>query len=102
EVAGEVEVDLLHRHDLRIAAAGRAALHPETGAERGLTQAEHRLASDLVEAIDQPDRGRRLALAGRRRIDRGYEDQSALGAFALLGQPLQRDLRLGAAIGLDR
>ena len=29
EVAGEMEVDVLHRHHLRVAAAGRAALHPE-------------------------------------------------------------------------
>jgi hypothetical protein len=29
EIAGEMEVHVLHRHDLRIAAAGGAALHPE-------------------------------------------------------------------------
>jgi hypothetical protein len=29
EVAGEMEVDVLHRHDLGIAAAGRAAFHAE-------------------------------------------------------------------------
>ena len=39
EVAGEMEVDVLHRHDLRIAAAGRAALHAEARAERRLAQA---------------------------------------------------------------
>ena len=33
EVAGEMQVDVLHRHDLRVAAAGRAALHPEAGPE---------------------------------------------------------------------
>jgi hypothetical protein len=38
EVAGEVQVDVLHRHDLRIAAAGRAALHAEARAERGFAQ----------------------------------------------------------------
>jgi hypothetical protein len=39
KIAGEMQVDLGHRHDLRIAAARRAALHAETGAERGLAQA---------------------------------------------------------------
>ena len=39
EVAGEVEVDVLHRHDLRIAAAGGAALDAEAGTERRLAQA---------------------------------------------------------------
>ena len=42
DVAGEVEVHVLHRHDLRVAAAGGAALDPEHGAERRLAQAERR------------------------------------------------------------
>ena len=33
EVAGEMQVDLVHRHDLGEAAAGCAALHAEAGAE---------------------------------------------------------------------
>ena len=33
KVAREVEIDVLHRHDLCIAAACRAALHPKTGSE---------------------------------------------------------------------
>ena len=33
EVAGEVEVDVLHGHDLGVAAAGRAALDAEAGAQ---------------------------------------------------------------------
>ena len=33
-------------HDLRVAAAGRAALHAEHRAERGLAQADHRLLAD--------------------------------------------------------
>jgi hypothetical protein len=40
EVAGEVQVDVLHRHHLRVAAAGRAALHAEHRAQRGLAQAD--------------------------------------------------------------
>ena len=82
EVAGEVEVDVLHRHDLRVAAAGRAALDAEAGPERRLAQAHHRLLADAVEAVAETDRRRRLALAGRRRADRGDEDQ--LAAFAVL------------------
>jgi hypothetical protein len=41
-VAGEMQVELFHRHDLGIAAAGRAALDAEDRSERGLAQAEHR------------------------------------------------------------
>ena len=40
EIAGEMEVDVLHRHDLRVAAAGRAALHAEAGAEARLAHAD--------------------------------------------------------------
>ena len=38
EIAGEVKVDVLHGHDLGIAAAGSAALDAEHGAERRLAQ----------------------------------------------------------------
>ena len=41
DVAGEVEVHVLHRHDLGVAGAGRAALDPEHGPERRLAEAEH-------------------------------------------------------------
>ena len=51
DVAGEVEVQVLHRHDLRVPAAGRAALDPEHRAERRLAQAQHRALADLAEAL---------------------------------------------------
>jgi hypothetical protein len=54
EVAGEVEVDVLHRHDLRVTAAGGAALHAEHRAERRLAQADDRLLADVVQGIAQP------------------------------------------------
>ena len=63
EVAGEMEVDVLHRHDLGIAAAGRAALHAEGRAEARLAQAQHRLLADVVERVGEADRGGGLALA---------------------------------------
>ena len=80
EVAGEVEVDVLHRHDLRVAAAGGAALHAEHRPETRLAQADDRLLADPVQRVAQPDGRRRLALARRRRADRGDEDQLAVRA----------------------
>ena len=48
EVAGEVQVDVGHRHDLAVAAAGRAALHAEDRAHRRLAQAgDARLAQPV-------------------------------------------------------
>ncbi len=60
DVAGEVEVQVLHRDDLGVATAGGAALDPEDGAERGLAQAEDRFPADLAEALRERDRRGRL------------------------------------------
>ena len=38
EVPGEVEVDLVHRHHLRVPATGSAALHAEHRAQGRLAQ----------------------------------------------------------------
>ena len=51
DVAGEVEVEVLHRHDLGVAGTGRAALDPEHGPERRLAQAEDGVAADRAEAL---------------------------------------------------
>ncbi len=47
EVAREMEVDVLHRDDLRIPAACCAALHAERRTQRRLAQAKHRSWSCL-------------------------------------------------------
>ena len=44
DVAGQVEVEVLHRDDLAVAAAGRAALDPEDRPERRLADVDRRLA----------------------------------------------------------
>ena len=74
DVAGQVEVEVLHRDDLAVAAAGGAALDPEHGPERRLADVDRRPVADLVEALGEPDGRRRLALAERRRRDRGDHD----------------------------
>ena len=43
DVAGQVEVEVLHRDDLAVAAAGRPSLDPEDRAERGLADRDRRL-----------------------------------------------------------
>ena len=99
EVAGEMEVHVLHRHDLRIAAAGSAALDAEIGAERGLADADDGLLADAVQAVAEADRRRRLAFAGRRRVDGGDEDQLAVLAAPHRLDELGGDLRLVVAVG---
>ena len=101
EVAGEVEVEILHRHDLRVTAAGRAALHAEDGAERRLAQAEERLLVDRREALRERDGGRRLPLARRRRRDRRDGDELAVGRVGEAVEDGVGDLRLVAAVRLE-
>ena len=55
EVAGEMQVDLVHRDDLRVAAAGRAALDAEHRAQRGLADADHDLLAEAAERLADPD-----------------------------------------------
>ena len=99
KVAGEVQVDVLHRHDLRVAAAGRAALAPEHRAERRLAQRDGRVLPNAAQRVGQTDGRGRLALAGGRGRDGRDEDQFALSARRL-PEHGQGHLRLMAAIRL--
>ncbi len=85
QVTGEVEVQVLHRDDLRVAAAGGSALDAEHRPERRLAQREHGLAPELPETLRQRHRRRRLALTRRCRGDRGDVDQLGVGP---VGEPL--------------
>ena len=98
-VAGEMQVDILHRNDLRIAAAGRAALHAEHRAEGRLAQREAGVIALQPQRVGQTDGNGGLALSGGRRVDGGDEHQ-----LALLREILQRDvidLRLVAAVRFE-
>ena len=99
EVAREVQVDLVHRDDLGVAATGGAALHPEHRAERRLADADDDLLAQPPERLRHADGDGALALAGRRRVDAGDEHEPALRLP--LRDDLGRDLRLGAAVGQD-
>jgi hypothetical protein len=101
KVAGEVEVQVLHRHDLCIAASRRAALDPEHRAERRLAKAQHRLAPELPEPLRERDGRRRLPLARRRRRDRRDVDQLRVRAVREPVDHGQVDLRLVPAVWLD-
>src|SRR5262249_37050782 len=101
EVAGEVQVDVLHRHHLGMAAAGGPALHAEAGAKAGLAQADDGLLADAIEAVAEADARRRLALAGRRRGDGGDQDQLAVRSVLQAFYELEGDLRLGRAVTIE-
>ena len=101
EVAGEVDVDLLHRQDLAVAAACGAALEAEDRAKAGLADRSGRTHADPVEALGEPDGRCRLAFAERRWRDRRYDDLLAvrLVCAALVGDRL--DLGLVRAVQVE-
>ena len=99
EVAGEVQVDVGHRHDLAVAATGRAALHAEDRSHRRLAQAGDRTAAQPVQRVGEADRRGRLALAGRGRRQRGHQHQPAERPVGERRQVGRVDLRLVVAVG---
>ena len=74
EVAGQVEVEQLHRDDLAVATAGGAALDAERRPHRRLADRDDGALADVAHRLAEADRRRRLALAERRRRDRRDHD----------------------------
>ena len=101
KIAGEVQIDVFHRHDLRVAAAGGAALHAERRAQRRLADAQHRLLADVIERVGQAHRGRGLALACRRRVDRANQNELAVGPALQRFDEIHRHLGLVVAVGFE-
>src|SRR6516165_444665 len=101
DVAGEMQVDVLHRQGLGIAAAGGTALDAEARAKARLAQAQHRLLANQVQRIAEPDGSRRLAFTGWRRSDRGDEDQLGVRPVWQRAEVVEGDLRLVFAVRLQ-
>ena len=99
DVAGHVQIELLHGHDLAVAAAGSAALDAEGRPLRGLTDGDGRRLADVLHGLAQPDRGGRLALAQRRRRD--GRDQNVFGVWAILEFVDGFELDLGDLVAVD-
>jgi len=99
DVAGEMEVDVLHRRDVCVASARRAAFYPETRAERGFAQAGHRPRAGAAQRVGEPDRGRGLAFSRRGRIDAGDANETV--AVHLLWNCIERDFRLQTPVWED-
>ena len=73
----EVQVDVLHGDDLRVAAARRAALDAKAGAQRRLAQADHGFFAHPAQPVPQAHGHGRLALARRGGIDPRHQHQLA-------------------------
>ena len=99
KVARKMQVDVGHRNDLGITAAGRAAFHAETRPEARLTQADQRVLSEQIHRVPETNRGRRLSLACRRRRHGCHQDQLSVLADAVAPDEVGADLGLVVAIG---
>src|SRR5439155_9142037 len=100
-VAGEMEVEVLHRDDLRVAAARGSALDPEDRAQGRLADRHRGAPADLVQALRETDRRGRLALPEGRRADRRDDDVLAVRPLRLESADRgQTDLRLRGPIEL--
>jgi hypothetical protein len=100
EIAGEVQVDAVGRHDLGVAAAGGAALHAQAGSQRGFAQRDADGLAEAGERLAESDRRRRLALAGAGRRGGGDQDQLArLFTRQVLTECVDMDLRDLVAVG---
>lgn len=86
EVAGKVQVDVLHGDDLGPTATGGTALHAKHGTERRLAQGHGALDAATTQAVGQTDGRGGLALARRRWVDSGHEDELGLVISRLVEQ----------------
>ena len=84
EVTGEVEVDILHRNDLCVSAAGGTTLNTEYRTQGRLAESNHNVLADLGKAVRQTDGGGSLTLTGRSGGNGSYENQFAVGIRLLL------------------
>ena len=67
EIAGKMQVNVLHRHNLRIAAACCAALNAHAGAERRFAQGNDNFLPDFGKPLCQAYRSGGFAFTGRGR-----------------------------------
>ena len=102
EVAGEVQVEQLHRDHLAVAAAGRAALDAERRAHRRLAQADGGLLADVLHRHAETDGRGGLALAERRGGDGRDHDVLGLRPIGELVDRLEPDLGQVVAVRLEQ
>ena len=101
KITGKMQIDIFHRYHLGIAATRCPALHPETWAQRRLSQAHHRLFADSVKPVAQTNSCCGFAFACRGRVNRGDQNQIGCITFGLALQPVKVNFRLVMAIGFQ-
>ncbi len=74
EVAGKVQINIFHGHDLRITAASGATFHTKARAQGRFAQTDRGLFADAVETVAKSHRSGGFALPSRRWSDGGNQN----------------------------
>ena len=101
DVAGQAEIDVRRRDELREPAACAAALHPEERAHGRLAQGDRGPVPGKIQCLGEADGCRGLALAGGRRGDRRNDNLAPGRLVAQALERLESDLRCESAVQLD-
>jgi hypothetical protein len=101
-VAGEMEVELLHRHHLAVASTGGAAFDAQRGPHRRLADGDHRALPDVLHRLAESDGGGGLALTQRRRRDGGDDHVLRPRAVGQLRDGVEVDLHHVASVRLEQ
>ncbi|MPN20778.1 hypothetical protein SDC9_168157 [bioreactor metagenome] len=75
KISREMKVDVFHRNDLRISAAGRAAFDTENRPEGRFSERDNDVFTQTRDCVAYADGRRRFSFSGRRRIDRRRQNQ---------------------------
>jgi hypothetical protein len=101
DIAGQVEVEILHGDHLAVATTRSAALNPKGRTLAGLTNTgKDALAQISSQSLAETDSGGGLALTQRRGSDGGYIDVLPIGGIFEAVEDLQFHLGLVRAIEL--
>ena len=84
EIAGEMKVDILHGHYLRVSAAGSSALYTKYRSQRRLAESYHNLLANLLKSICQSYRCGSLSFSCGSRVDSSNQNQLAVLSIGLL------------------
>ena len=101
EISRKMEVQILHRHYLRITASRSAAFDAKARAKRRLTERYDRLLSKFAKGLSKTDACCRLPFPGRRRVDGRHQDQLSIFPLADALYILIRYFRLVSAVELQ-
>ncbi len=100
KIPRKMQVQIFHGHHLCIAAAGSAALYPETGPEGRFSERDHGLKAEPAKCLSESYTRSRLPLTRRRGVDRRHENQFSVRITLYTLHIFIRDLGLVLSVQL--